>query len=112
MMGRQQSLFQYPDQLDFVSEANAHNIIQPAEPLLWRAVMEPWQDFLVSRREDRRFVRMNQYDAAQWLNHQVKCAAIDLCEQQPDVGVRHRKSTYQEYFDFRGEVAFVFKKFT
>jgi hypothetical protein len=55
---------------------------------------------------------MEHYDVAQWMSHQIKCSAIDICEQNPDARLRHRKGKFQEFFELGGEVAIVFKKIT
>ncbi len=96
---------------DYLTEDRAQSLLEDANPLLWHAVMLPWDDFQHSRRDDPRFRAFTEADAAWWLHGQIKQVVERLCDDRTDLGITpHTTKDNQFYVDVRGELTVVFKK--
>jgi hypothetical protein len=58
-------------ELPIPTESEVHEILTPHYPLLWQILMEPWDDFLERRGNDRAFTDMTEDESAQWLTMQA-----------------------------------------
>src|SRR5687767_3896594 len=108
-----QYYFRFDDfgRTDYMTEVAAKTALHDANPLLWHAVMHPWDDFQHSRRDDPRFRAFTEADSAWWLHGQIKQVVQQLCDDVPELGITpHTTRDNQFYLDVRGEICLVFKK--